>query len=395
MFFRALQEWEWIPRRFDPGRALRTPRSIKALIGPDPRVIDDKVWAKLMWAGLNVEVEDFPSWAGLPFYPFEMLSALTRTWLFAGLRANEIRRLRVGCVRWQAMPGQGDDSPVCLLDVPTNKTGAAFTKPVDPLVGHAIAAWEAMRPTQPPLLDERTGETADMLFCYRGRPFGARYLNQVLIPALCRKAGIPESDARGSITSHRARATIATQLYNAKDPMSLFELQAWLGHRSPSSTQHYARITPVTVSKAYRDAGYFERNVRAIEVLVDREAIESGAAAAGTPWQYFDLGHGYCTYSFFEQCAHRMACARCDFYLPKASAKAGLLEARTNLQRMLMDIPLTDDERAAVEDGDSAVNKLLERLADVATPAGPTPRDLASSITVPIPVRAAGASDDG
>src|SRR5438067_1559256 len=56
-------------------------------------------------------------------------------------------------------------------------------------------------------------------------------------------------DARGRITSHRARATIATQLYNAKEPMTLFELQAWLGHRSPNTTQHYARITPTKLTK--------------------------------------------------------------------------------------------------------------------------------------------------
>src|SRR6266404_7996182 len=56
---------------------------------------------------------------------------------------------------------------------------------------------------------------------------------------LCRKAGVPEHDLRGKITSHRARSTIATQLFNAKEPMSLFELQEWLGHRLPSSTQRY------------------------------------------------------------------------------------------------------------------------------------------------------------
>ena len=99
--------------------------------------------------------------------------------------------------------------------------------------------------------------------------------------------------------------------------MTLFELQAWLGHRTPNTTQHYAKITPNTLTKAYTDAGYFARNVRAIEVLVDRDAVASGAAAAGEPWQHYDLGHGWCTYSFFEQCPHRMACARCDFYTPK------------------------------------------------------------------------------
>jgi hypothetical protein len=158
--------------------------------------------------------------------------------------------------------------------------------------------------------------------------------------------------------------------------MTLFELQAWLGHRSAETTQYYARITPTTLAKAYTDAGYFSRNVRTIEVLIDREAIESGTAASGTPWQYFDLGHGYCTYSFFEQCPHRMACAHCDFYLPKGSTRGQLLEARENLQRMLATIPLTEEERAAVEDGEVALDHLLERLVDVPTPAGPTPRQL-------------------
>src|SRR3712207_7516304 len=45
-------------------------------------------------------------------------------------------------------------------------------------------------------------------------------------------------------------------------------------------------------------------------------------------WKHYDLGHGYCTYDFFDQCPHRMACARCDFYLPKDSAKAQMLEGK-------------------------------------------------------------------
>jgi hypothetical protein len=89
-----------------------------------------------------------------------------------------------------------------------------------------------------------------------------------------------------------------------------------------------------------------------------------------------NLGHGLCTYSFFEQCPHRMACARCDFYVPKASSKGQLLEAKDNLQRMLIEIPLTEGERAAVEDGQDALGRLLAGLTDVPTPAGPTPRAL-------------------
>jgi integrase len=383
-FFRDCQEWEWLPRRFDPQRALATPRSIAALLGPNPRVIADDIWAKLLWAGLNLQAADLPVAQAGFFYPIELVRAVTLTWLFSGQRSDEIARLRLGCIRWQhngeTIRGDCDQvlttEAVCLLDVPTHKTGTAFTKPVDPLLGQAIEAWQAVRPSQPQLLDRRTSEKVDFLFAFRARRVPATYINGTVIPLLCHKADVPACDVRGNITSHRARSTIASQLYNAKEPMTLFELQAWLGHRSPQSTQFYAKITQTTLNKAYDDAGYFARNVRTIEVLLDRDAVTSGAAAAGEAWQHYDLGHGLCSYTFFEQCPHRMACAKCDFYTPKDSTKAQLLEAKDNLQRMLVSIPLTDDERAAVDDGQTALDQLLQRLADVATPAGPTAREL-------------------
>lgn len=43
---------------------------------------------------------------------------------------------------------------------------------------------------------------------------------------------------------------------------------------------------------------------------------------------------------------------------------------------MLASIPLTEDERAAVDDGQTAIDALLTRLTDIPTPAGPTPRQL-------------------
>jgi hypothetical protein len=136
------------------------------------------------------------------------------------------------------------------------------------------------------------------------------------------------------------------------------------------------KITPNTLTRAYQDAGYFERNACTIEVLIDRDAVTAGQAAAGEAWQHYDLGHGLCSYTFFEQCQHRMACAKCDFYIPKESSRAQLLETKANLQRRLVAIPLTDDERAAIGDGQAALGKLLERLADIPTPAGPTPNQL-------------------
>src|SRR5439155_18297990 len=99
--------------------------------------------------------------------------------------------------------------------------GSGIRLCIQALVGDAVNAWERERPEQPNLLDRKTGESVAMLFCFRGQPIPTEYFNRALIPLLCGKAGMPLEDARGRITSHRARATIATQLFNAKEPMTL------------------------------------------------------------------------------------------------------------------------------------------------------------------------------
>src|SRR5207253_564727 len=137
----------------------------------------------------HVTDADLPSTRGDPghpnqrrtVYPLALIRATAIAWLFAGLRSDELVRLRVGCVRWQS-PGTpaaaglraGNDA-TCLLDVPIHKTGTSYTKPVDPLLGEAIGAWEALRPEQPLSIDRKTGERVAILFCFRGRPFQTRY----------------------------------------------------------------------------------------------------------------------------------------------------------------------------------------------------------------------------
>jgi hypothetical protein len=214
------------------------------------------------------------------------------------------------------------------------------------------------------------------LFSYRGKPIAASYLNGSLIPILCRKAGVPLEDSRGKITSHRARATIASMLYNAKEPLSILELKEYLGHKQLSSTQYYLKVDPTKLASQVTKAGYLEQNMASIEVLLDQEAVLSGVAANGTPWKYYDLGHGFCTNPFWAQCAHRMACARCPYYCPKDTTYDQLLEGKANLVRMLEFVQLTDDEQQLVTDGIELHQALIEKLADVPTPAGLTPREL-------------------
>ncbi|MER5346742.1 hypothetical protein ABT030_41945 [Streptomyces mirabilis] len=162
--------------------------------------------------------------------------------------------------------------------------------------------------------------------------------------------------------------------------MTVNDLQQWLGHKHPASTRYYAEILRRTLTVAYKKADYFARNVRTIQVLIDRQSILTGAAVGGEqPWKYYDLGEGYCSYDFFAKCPHRLACARCPFYVPKQSARGQLLAVKDGIDPMLEQLDLTYDERDAPEGDREAVTALAERLADTPTPAGPTPRELGTT----------------
>ena len=70
--------------------------------------------------------------------------------------------------------------------------------------------------------------------------------------------------------------------------------------------------------------------------------------------------------------------------MPKGSTASTLLEGKSNLLRMRQEIPLTEAEVAAVDDGVSALESLLSRLADVPTPASQTPLQLRAESLVQI-----------
>jgi hypothetical protein len=51
------------------------------------------------------------------------------------------------------------------------------------------------------------------------------------------------------------------------------------------------------------------------------------------------------------------------------------------LHHLMVSRSLKDFGLAAVADGDAAMEKLLEQLADVPTPAGPTPHELGNRVS--------------
>jgi integrase len=365
-FFRDLQEEPFhLPRTLNPYHAFRIPQAISRLIGPDPRDIDARWWAMIVQAALDLTEADLPSTNRA--YPLELVRALAIAWVYSGLRSNELVRLRTGCIRWQheevtvAETGERiSGAAFCFLTVPVNKTYTTFSKPVNVVVGLAINEWERVRPAyQPRLLDKKTNELVDFLFCYRGHPIARDYLNSTLIPVLCKRAGLPRADERGNITSHRARATLATLLYNAPEGLSLFELMKWLGHTNPATTQQYTRIKPTKLAAAYSKA---DRNSRLIEARVETKADGEGNVKI-----YYVLGdHGWCSNADWASCLYRMSCIKCPFFVPKEQAQ--LIEARATMKRFLEVVNLTPEEIAAAQEDLDKLDETLERTREQPRP---------------------------
>jgi integrase len=368
-FFREIHDDPHnLSQQFDPSRAFRTPNTIKKQIGPNPRDLDPYRWAKLVHAALHLRPEDLPRGSkGVLQYPFELVRAVAVVWVYSGLRTDEIIRLQVGCVRWQredvTIAETGEVLPreaVCFLTVPNNKTTTTFQKPVNPVVGQRITEWEQVRAAnQLSRTDRKTGAKVHYLFSHRGHSLSLSYINTSLIPTLCKVAGIPQTDERGTITSHRARATLATLLYNAPEGLSLFELMHWLGHTNPASTQQYVRVKPTKLAASYSKA---EHNSRLVEALVDTKADTNGEVNI-----YYVLGeHGLCGNPDWASCLYRMACIKCPFFLPRD--QAFLIESRKTVKRFMEVVELTDEELTAVQDDYDKLNEAVERTQSLQAP---------------------------
>lgn len=185
-----------------------------------------------------------------------------------------------------------------------------------------------------------------------------------------RQGGVPLEDSRGRITSHRGRASAVTALARVPQGMSLIELMLWSGHSSPNSTLHYIRIRPTKLAASFVKA---DQMAHMVSVLIDHDVI---ARQAEEPHVFYDLGDSYCSNPFWSTCPHRMACAGCDFNLPKASARAQALESKEFIGQYLEAVPLTADEKAIVEGDLEKLDGLVRKLDDIPALDGKTPNEI-------------------
>ena len=228
MFFRDAIAWGWPDM---PSRPLLDHRDMPKMPTRIPRYIPPD-----QLTGLMAAVVELPC-------PWQRAALLVARW--SGARRGEICRLPIDCL--DAYP-----DGTARLRIPAGKTMKERVVPLHDDAAEALRAIIALRKaaTDHPLLDGRTGDRVRFLFLRRGRPMSAFYLFDYALRDACNAAGLVDQAGRPTITAHRFRHTVGTQL--AERGAKLNTIMSVLGHESPHMSMIYARISDAEVLRDYR-----------------------------------------------------------------------------------------------------------------------------------------------
>jgi len=173
--------------------------------------------------------------------PYHRAALLIARW--SGARRDEIRRLDIDC-----LDSYPDGTP--RLRLPAGKTRRERMIPVHPEAAEAITAVQADRHGERGFHDELSGTLTRRLFVHKGRPCSSYYLFDVSLAAACGAAGLVTANGRPTVTAHRFRHTVGTEL--ADKGARLHTIMAVLGHTSPGMSMVYAQISDPEVLRDYK-----------------------------------------------------------------------------------------------------------------------------------------------
>jgi len=266
------------------------------------------------------------------FWPYQRAALLVARW--SGARRGEICRLAVDCL---------DVYPdgTARLRIPAGKTLKERVVPLHEEAAEALRTIIALRSGGPerPLLDERTGTKVRYLFLRRGRPMSAFYLFNYSLRDACKAAGLVDADGRATVTAHRFRHTVGTQL--AERGAKLHTIMSVLGHESPHMSMTYARISDAEVLRDYRSV----LEPGAMIAGTGAEAIRAGVLSAeAVDWLRSnflktELELGHCL-----RLPSEVPC-ECDLYLSCARFVTTPAYAPRLRERHRLELSLADDAR--------------------------------------------------
>ena len=309
--------WEWPDV---PGRTLFMRGDVPKLPRTLPRFIPAADLTALMAA-----VGRLPD-------PHQRAALIVARW--SGAWRDEIRRLAVDCL--DAYP---DGHP--RLRLPVGKGYAERSIPLHPDAADAlrpvieIARAQGARPRY----DASADRPVQHVFARRGRLLCAAFLFDLPLKAACVTAGLVDGRGRPTVSAHRFRHTVGTQL--AEGGARLQTIMAVLGHRTAHQSLVYARLSDPVVRQQYeaalaRQLGDMALAGPAVDALREHRLDPEAVSWLETHFLKTELELGHCL-----RLPQEGPC-ECDLVLtcPKfltTSAYAPRLRARLAVEQQLVD----------------------------------------------------------
>ena len=177
--------------------------------------------------------------------PHQRAALLLVRW--SGARRDEIRRLTIDC-----LDTYSDGHP--RLRIPVGKGHAERMIPLHPDAADALKEVIEIAKAQNAIArrDSSVGRVVNHVFVRRGKLLSATTLFDKPLRDICMKLGLVGADGRQTVSAHRFRHTIGTQL--AEGGARIQTIMAVLGHRSANMAMIYARISDPEVRRQYEQA---------------------------------------------------------------------------------------------------------------------------------------------
>ena len=225
--------WDDVPGRvlFVRGDIPKTPKAL-------PRFIPDHELVALM-AAVD-QLED----------PYQRAALIVARW--SGARRDEIRRLSIDC-----LDSYPDGHP--RLRIPVGKGHAERSIPLHPQAADVLRPLIERAHAQDARdrYDSSAGRPVRHVFLVRGKLLSNAFLFDLALKTACTNAGLVDSSGRPTVSAHRFRHTIGTQL--AEGGARLQTIMAVLGHKSPAMSLIYASLSDPLVKAQYQAA--LDRNL--------------------------------------------------------------------------------------------------------------------------------------
>jgi integrase len=264
--------------------------------------------------------------------PFQRAAMIVARW--SGARRSEIQRLTTDC-----LDSYADATP--RLRIPVGKTARERMIPLHEEAADALRTVLAIRAkvTDRRLPDERTGELVRFVFVWRGKLMSGRHLFEAPLERVCGAVGLVDTAGKPTITMHRFRHTIGTEL--AERGAKLHTIMSVLGHECPRMSLVYARISDAEVLRDYRSV----LEPGTVIAGAGAEAIRAGAlSASAVDWLRSnflktELELGHCLRLPSE------GPCECDLYLNCSRFVTTPTYAPQLRERRRLEVSLADDAR--------------------------------------------------